>query len=72
MSAPTCCGVRLTPGLSCVVCLGDPACRYVPPEEEGEKGWSLGYRKPTGREARIIEEWDAAAYERDNPIGGGR
>ena len=55
--------------LTCLVCMGDPACRYVPhPEYEGEKGWSLGYRLPAGRVARIIEAEDARDYEMANPL----
>jgi hypothetical protein len=67
VSGATCCGVRLTPGLCCIVCMGDPEIRARNAgawAEQGEKGWSLGYRLPAGREARVVAEWDSNDYLR--------
>lgn len=77
MTAPTCCGLRMVTHVitgepCCIVCMGDPEiqARHAEPDDE-EKGWSLGYRLPRNRQDEIVAEWDAAAYQREDPFGKG-
>lgn len=79
MSAPTCpCGTPMrfdTYGAfywceddACPRSFAAESARHLERMNGGEKGFHLGARIPQTRAQRVIEEWDAAAYERENPL----